>query len=197
MSSDEFVDLVDEKDHVVGLASRRECHGNPKLIHRAVHVLLLNGQQQLLLQKRSSQKDIQPGKWDSSVGGHLELGEDYRTAALREMYEELGVKDIPLTKLYRSKIRNLIEAENILTFMASYEGPINFAVDEIEGVRFWTGAEIDAALGSGCFTPNFEDEWQMFNRWLQRYQSEKGKFGLCSGDSFPDLFCSLTSDQLD
>ena len=194
MNSGDLVDLVNDIDQLVGQALRSECHGNPALIHRAVHVLLFNDQQQLLLQKRSATKDIQPGKWDTSVGGHLDPGESYHAAAVREMYEELGVEGVPLTQLYPSKIRNRIESENIMTFMTIYSGPIVFAADEIDEVRFWTAEEIAAALGSGCFTPNFEEEWQLFNAWLRRYQAEPEERAFCAGDSFPDLFCSLAED---
>jgi len=76
-----------------------KCHGNPALVHRAVHVLVVNAAGELLLQKRSARKDIQPGKWDTSVGGHLEPGESYFAAALREMREELGLSGLPLTFL--------------------------------------------------------------------------------------------------
>ncbi len=197
MSSNDLVDLVDDSDRVIGVARRYECHGNPGLIHRAVHVLVFNDRQQLLLQKRATNKDIQPGKWDTSVGGHIDPGESYRAAAVREMFEELCVQGVPLTQLYRSKIRNQIESENILTFMAIYSGPIVFAPDEIDEVRFWSATEIETALGSGCFTPNFEEEWQLFNAWLKRYQGAPQEQAFCAGDSYPDLFRSLAEDFSD
>lgn len=187
MVLEEYVDLVDEDDLVVGQALRSECHGNPALIHRAVHVLLFNDSQQLLLQKRSADKDIQPGKWDTSVGGHLDPGEGYLAAARREMHEELGVAGVPLTELYHSKIRNKIESENILTYLTIYNGEIVFAEDEIDEVCFWSPEEIESALGSGCFTPNFEEEWRMFREWTRKYSADNGERGLCAGDSFPDL----------
>lgn len=193
-AQEELYDLVDDEDRVIGQAFRRDCHGNPELIHRAVHVLLFNDRQQLLLQKRSVKKDIQPGKWDTSVGGHLDLGENYRAAAMREMGEELGVFDIPLTELYRSKIRNQVESENIQTYLTIYNGPVRFSEEEIDEVRFWSRQEIEEALGSGCFTPNFEEEWQLFNLWLRRYLAESGERAFCGGDSFSDLFQALQGE---
>lgn len=164
-TEEEFFEVVDEHDRVIGLAPRRSCHGDPSLVHRVAHVLIFDGRDRLLLQKRSRSKDIQPGRWDTSVGGHLDPGEDYRAAAVREMEEELGISSLPLRYLYRSQIRNEIESENVATYLARYDGAIHFDRAEIDEVRFWSAAEIEAALGSGVFTPNFEEEWGMFCRW--------------------------------
>lgn len=163
----EYFEIVDEQDRVIGRALRSECHGNPALVHRVAHVLVFNRDGWLLLQKRSMAKDIQPGRWDTSVGGHLDPGESYPGAACREMREELGIEGVPLTYLYASKIRNEIESENVATYFARHDGEVRFAVDEIDEVRFWRTDEIEAALGSGVFTPNFEEEWGMWCRWKQ------------------------------
>lgn len=158
----EFFDIVDEDDRVVGQALRSECHGNPALIHRVAHVLVFDGAGRLLLQKRAATKDVQPGKWDTSVGGHLDPGEDYLSAARREMFEELGISGAPLTFLRHSRIRNHCESENVATFLACHDGPFEFSRTEIEEIRFWNCDEIAAALGTGVFTPNFEEEWAMW-----------------------------------
>jgi isopentenyldiphosphate isomerase len=191
----EIFDIVDEQDRVIGQAARSACHGNPALVHRVAHVLVFNTCGQLLLQRRSRHKDIQPGRWDTSVGGHLDPGESYLQAARREMAEELGVSGVPLTFLYYSRIRNEIESENVATYLALYDGEITYPGEEIEEVRHWSAAEIEAALGSDLFTPNFEQEWRLFQIWNQRYPAA-GDHGLafCAGDTFPDLFASLDQD---
>ena len=74
----EYFDVVTEEGQVVGKASREECHGDPSLIHRAVHVIICNSRGDILLQKRSPAKKIQPGKWDTSVGGHVISGNALR-----------------------------------------------------------------------------------------------------------------------
>ncbi|NLC71740.1 MAG: NUDIX domain-containing protein [Desulfuromonadaceae bacterium] len=165
---DEVFEVVDEQDRVIGRATRRQCHGDPSLIHRVAHVLVFNRQGNLLLQKRSRGKDIQPGRWDTSVGGHLAPGEDYLRAALRETWEELGIEEPILTFLYHFRIRNDVEAENVGTFMTCHEGPFSFDAEEIEEVRFWTAGEIAATIGKGIFTPNFEEEWRLFRRREER-----------------------------
>ena len=186
--SSEIFDIVDENDNVIGQAPRSECHGNPSLIHRVAHVMVFNSAGQLLLQKRAENKDIQPGKWDTSVGGHLDPGEEYRLAAVREMSEELGIENVPLTHLYNSQIRNDIESENVATYMAIFDAEVFFDPREISEVKFWSADEIDQNLGSGLFTPNFEQEWQMYLDWQRRYPTDaRESHAFCAGDTFPDL----------
>lgn len=170
-SPEELFDIVDAEDKVIGQAPRSRCHGDPTLVHRVAHVLVFDRAGRLLLQKRSGTKDVQPGKWDTSVGGHLDPGEDYLSAAVREMREELGVSDIPLTFLYRYPLRNEVESENVATYLACHAGPFAFCPREIDAVRFWTPEEIAGAFGRGILTPNFEEEWGYWLMWCRRYQS--------------------------
>ncbi|BCR04794.1 NUDIX hydrolase [Desulfuromonas versatilis] len=189
---EDIFEIVDEEDRVIGRAPRSRCHGDPSLVHRVAHVLVFNRSGSLLLQKRSLTKDVQPGRWDTSVGGHLDPGESYLQAARREMTEELGIEGVALTFLYYSKVRNDFESENVATYLALFEGPIRHAASEIDEVRFWSADEIAADLGTGMFTPNFEQEWAMFLEWSQRYPARKGSgLGLCAGERFPDLFREL------
>src|ERR1700686_4931160 len=87
---EEMIEIVDTEGSTIGIRRRSEVHGNPSLLHKVVHVLVFNDAGNLLLQKRSMNKDVAPGKWDTSVGGHVSPSEDLKTAALREMKEELG-----------------------------------------------------------------------------------------------------------
>jgi isopentenyl-diphosphate delta-isomerase type 1 len=164
----EYFEIVNEKGDVIGKAPRSECHGNPALVHRAVHVLVFNKKGELLLQLRSRDKDIQPGKWDTSVGGHLGVGESYEQAALREMAEELGIEPPELKYLYDYPLRNEIESENIRSFLAVHDGPFTHQASEIEEIRFWTLEEIGSTLGKGVFTPNFETEFSMYSNWKRK-----------------------------
>lgn len=160
--ADEMLTRVTDADEVLGPVARRLVHGNPALIHRSVHVLVLGPDGRLLLQKRSLSKDTQPGKWDTSVGGHVGFGQTYSEAARREASEELGLAlDSPVF-LYPSRIRNSVESENIHTFLQVSPGPFRAEPGEIDELRFWSRAEIEAALGTGVFTPNFEEEFALF-----------------------------------
>ncbi len=165
--SQEWFDLVDLEGSRVGRALRSECHGNPELLHQAVHVLVKNAKGELFLQKRSMEKDVQPGKWDMSVGGHVDEGEEPSEAAVRELSEELGVTDHLPVYHYHYIWESDIEREYIRTFSVEDEGPFSLQPEEIEEGRFWTCEEIDAALGTGMFTPNFEFEWPQSRLLLQ------------------------------
>lgn len=157
--SSERFEIVDDEGRVIGTAWRRECHGNPALVHRTAHVVVRSADGRVLLQKRSATKDIQPGRWDTAVGGHLHLGEAYEQAARREMAEEIGIDGrLPLTHLFDTRIRNPVESEHVRVFGLTHDGPFVPQADEIDELRFWTVAEVDQALGDGVFTPNLEAE---------------------------------------
>jgi len=189
---EELFDIVDDDDEVIGRAPRSECHGNPALVHRAVHVLIFNSAGELLLQKRATDKDIQPGRWDTSVGGHLKVGESYSAAAYREMHEELGLSGLPLIYLYRSRIRNPVESENVRTYLAVSNAEVIYDPDEISSVRFWTHDEVELSLGKGVLTPNFEDEWAMVQDFARHYQAGRSnRIDLRAGYSFPILWQRL------
>lgn len=94
---DELFVVVDKKDRIIGYRTRYECHHNKNLIHRAIGVVVFNKKGQILMQKRSRFKDLNPGLFTISASGHVTKGQTYYRAAQRELEEELGIK-IPLTR---------------------------------------------------------------------------------------------------
>ena len=96
----ELLDILDSKGEIIGKATRDECHNGSFLLHSVVHVFVFNDSGQLLLQKRSKNKEIQPGKWDTSVGGHISSDETLLQALERETEEELGIRNVSFEKLY-------------------------------------------------------------------------------------------------
>jgi len=163
--NDEYFDIIDKSGNIIGKATREECHTNRSLAHRTVHVLVFNSGGRLFLQKRSMDKDIQPGKWDTSVGGHLNLGETFDQAVRREMREELGIS-APVKHIYDYWWRSEVETEYVRGYICTYDGAINFDTNEIEHGRFWDSEEIEEKIGTGIFTPNFEREYQKYLQWL-------------------------------
>ena len=139
--SDEYFDIVDDlSGQIVGRATRRQCHGNPALLHRSVRIIVYHPDgNAMLLQKRSMRKDLYPGRWDMAVGGHVDSGETPDQAAVREMGEELGIPpDVPLKKLFQLKVRNEIESENVQEYSAVFGGPFRIQKSELDEIRFFT-----------------------------------------------------------
>ena len=162
---DEILEVVDRDGNVRGLAKRSDIHGDPSLIHRVIHILVFDKKGRLLLQKRSMNKDVAPGKWDTSVGGHVNPGEDIPEAAMRELKEELGVADCALNYLYSYLFSNHIESELVSTFSCEYNGKFLFNEDEIEEIAFWDLESIHENLGKGVFSAHFEKE---ISRYLKK-----------------------------
>ena len=150
--------LVDEAGHVIGKATRGECHGGSKLLHPVVHLHVFDADGRLYLQQRPLWKDIQPGKWDTAVGGHVDYGEDIADALQREAREELGIEAFTPEFLLRYVFESERERELIHVYRTVYRGDIR-PTAELDGGRFWTIGEIREAIGKGVLTPNFEQEF--------------------------------------
>jgi isopentenyldiphosphate isomerase len=170
-SGEEMLPLVDEEGRVVGSAPRSECHKGPGKLHPVVHLHIADGKGGFYLQKRSASKEIQPGKWDCAVGGHVSAGEDLETALARELREELGVTSLALEAsaakpepVLRYRWDTEVESELVFTFALRYAGPFAPDGDEVEEGRFWSFDEIKANIGKGVFTPNLEHELALFER---------------------------------
>lgn len=158
--SQEYFPLVNEEGKTIGKATRKECHSGSKMLHPVVHLHIFNDNGDLYLQKRSMRKDIQPGKWDTAVGGHIDYGESVEEALRREVREELGVTDFSPIKITSYIFESAIEKELVNTFRTVYNGPFNPDTEELDGGRFWAIDEILESIGKGIFTPNFENEFQ-------------------------------------
>ena len=157
-NSAELLPLVDEDGNVIGSATRGECHDGSKLLHAVVHLHLFDSEGRLYLQQRPMWKEIQPGKWDTAVGGHVDWGEDIDTALHREVREELGISCIEPQFLMRYVFESEREKELIYVYKAVYDGEV-CPSDELDGGRFWTLQEIREAIGRQMLTPNFEQEF--------------------------------------
>lgn len=158
--SQEYFPLVNEEGKTIGKATRKECHSGSKMLHPVVHLHIFNDNGDLYLQKRSMRKDIQPGKWDTAVGGHIDYGESVEEALRREVREELGVTDFSPIKITSYIFESAIEKELVNTFRTVYNGPFKPDPEELDGGRFWAIDEILESIGKGIFTPNFENEFQ-------------------------------------
>ncbi len=158
-NNEEMFPIVDEDGHITGAATRGECHNGSHLLHPVVHLHVFNSKGELYLQKRPEWKDIQPGKWDTAVGGHIDLGESVEIALQREVREELGIIDFIPEKLCQYVFKSDRESELVFSYKTVYDGEI-IPSDELDGGRFWAKEEIHANIGKDVFTPNFENEYR-------------------------------------
>lgn len=158
----EIFDVVDENDEVTGQATRDDVHAQG-LLHRAVHVFAINARGELLLQRRSRLKDVHPGVWDSSVAGHLDSGEGYRDAAIREMDEEMGISGVEPEEVGRISPCEATGWEHVALYMVRWAGKPRFPCSEIDAT-LWLGAdEVDQWIQSRPedFASGFLECWRL------------------------------------
>ncbi len=158
---EEWLPIVNEKGVIIGKAPRSVCHRGEKLLHPVIHLHVLNAQKHVYLQKRPMNKLVQPGKWDTAVGGHISVGESLETALKREAWEEIGLKEFSARLVKTYKWETEIEAELVYSFVSYDFKSIHLHSDEVEEGRFWTTKQIENNMGKGVFTPNFEYEYQL------------------------------------
>jgi isopentenyldiphosphate isomerase len=165
---DEWFPIIDNDGNEISRAHRSVCHdGKSKLLHPVVHMHLFNSKGELFLQKRSLTKDLLPGYWDTSVGGHISPGESANEALKRETLEELGLKEFTYKFLKKYIWESPREKELVYSFKGSSENHPNINLEEIEEGRFWTFKDIEKNLGKNVFTPNFEYEYNLLNPILK------------------------------
>ena len=161
-NNEEIFPIVDDSGKVLGKATRGECHNGSRLLHPVVHLHVFNSLGEVYLQRRPDWKDIQPGKWDTAVGGHLDYGETPEEALRREVREELGITRFIPKRIGQYVFDSKRERELVYVNSAIYNGEIHPSQEELDGGRFWTMDEIRDAIGKGLLTPNFESEFQRF-----------------------------------
>lgn len=145
--STEVVDVVDEFDQVIGNAPRTEVYAEG-LGHRIVHVLLFNSEGKLGLQLRSESAHYLPGHWSSAAGGHVQTGEDYLSAAVRECGEELGV-NLPIEEIKKYVYTDQKLCKHTVLFKTVYDGPFQTNPAEVQGIEFFSLKEIDDMIAGG------------------------------------------------
>ncbi len=134
---DELFIVVDKNDKIIGYYTRYKCHHDKQLIHRAIGVVIFNDKGEVLLQKRSKHKDLDPRLYTISASGHVGKGETYKQAAQRELQEELGIQP-PLTKKRRYLAGTEYETEMDCLFISKHNGPFYPNKHEIDEVKFVT-----------------------------------------------------------
>ena len=140
-SPDEIFDVCDTEDRVIGQARRADVHAN-NLLHRAVHVWVMRSNGQLVAQRRSASKDQYPNALTSSASGHLDAGEDYRTAAIRELGEELGLTGVELEFAVKLAASPETAYEHTVLYTLTTDAPLTPNAGEVAGLEMYSKDEL-------------------------------------------------------
>jgi isopentenyl-diphosphate delta-isomerase len=138
------INVVDDNGKIIGEETREVIHRDG-LLHREIHVWFYTPNKEIIFQHRAKDKDTYPDKLDATVGGHVEIGDDYIEAAVREVEEETGIRventDLKLGLIVKRKsfdkdtgrINNAIKAE----FSYCYNGLVSsLKVEEGKAIGF-------------------------------------------------------------
>ena len=162
-AGDETITIVDADNNVVGSAIRREMRARG-LPHRASYILVFNSKGELFVQKRTMSKDIYPGYYDVATGGVVLADESYDLSAERELAEELGARNTPLTPQFdfrHEDDRNLVWGR---LYTCQYDGEIVLQEEEVESGSFFSIDKVLELIKKEPFTP---DGLYVFKRYLK------------------------------
>ena len=172
--NEEWFDVVDDRDRVIGRELRAEVHRRG-LLHRAVHVLVFDREGRVFLQKRSMRKDTWPGAWDSSASGHVDSGEDYDACAVRELREELGwTPQRAPERILRIEACRETGQEFVWVYRCAGEGPFALHPEEIERGEWFTPAAVDEAVAErpDTFALSFRHLWELVRVRIRNVTNE-------------------------
>ena len=163
----EWLPVVNEQGDIIGKASREECHRNPKLIYPVVRMHLINKSGQILLQKRSLKSDIEAGKWDAAVAGHIHYGEDIEKAVIRESQEEINFTPTFLDLLEKRIFKAATSTALMFIFITQTEDKITANPKEVEEVRFFTYEQMTKLKKQGLTSLGLDQEMDILRGILK------------------------------
>ena len=165
-AADEIVVIVNEHNHVVGAAPRREMRAK-RLPHRSTYILVFNSQGELYVQKRTLIKDVFPGYFDVAAGGVVLAGETYEQGAERQLEEEMGIHGIPLHRLFDFYFEDDRTRLWGCAFSCVYDGMVVLQEEEVESGAFVPVSDILRRAETEPFTP---DGMYVLRRYLERQE---------------------------
>lgn len=152
-SADEVVIIVDEANNEVGAVPRQEMRAG-RLPHRATYILVFNSNGEIYVQKRTRTKDVFPGYYDVAAGGVVLAGESYEEGAVRELAEELGIRETPLVTLFDFFYENEYIRLWGRAFSCVHVGNLVLQEEEIESGSFMNVDEVLRLAETEPFTPD-------------------------------------------
>jgi len=178
--AEEYLEVVDADERVIGLAPRSEIHRRG-LMHRSAHVLLMNRRGEVFLQQRAESKDECPGLWDSAAAGHVDPGESYAQCAERELAEELGVTVAgELQYLGVLPASRETAFEHSAVFLYRHDGPLRLDPVEVAGGAWLDPAALQRRVEAddATLTPTLRVIWRAFAGACCEAQGSGGSPGM-------------------
>ncbi len=164
---EEIFDVVDPHDQVIGQASRADVHRD-NLLHRSVHAIMINDEGEIFLQHRAPHRDNNPNLWDSSVAGHLQTGENYDEAMIRETMEEISVRlEMPPQKLFKLNASKITDYEFCWIYRIVHNGPFEIDTHEAVEGRWFNRQDLDQWIKESPhqLTSAFQLIWKKYKEW--------------------------------
>lgn len=155
---EEYIDIVNEKDEIIGVEERKIVNKSGMKNFRTVNIFLVNSKGEILIQHRSDNRRLFPGMWDFSAAGHIKTGEDYKEAAIRETKEELGV-DVELKEVaYLNPYKHGISSFKKI-YVAHYDGKFIYDTYGIASIFYKKPEEIKQFLEQedNKFLPDYKE----------------------------------------
>jgi len=166
--------LVDESDEALGFKSKSECHEGNGTLHRAFSVFIFNPSGQLLIQKRSSNKELWDLHWSNSCCSHPKKNEQMELAVRRRLKEELGI-ECPVHYLYKftyhATYKDLgSEHELCHVYVGLFDGEIKANPEEIDDWKFIKPDDLQERIRNSKedYTPWMKIEWEMLTASYKR-----------------------------
>jgi isopentenyl-diphosphate delta-isomerase type 1 len=179
MNNPEFLDVLDDEGNPLSFVKTRDLVHHDGDWHRTVHVWIINPHHELILQKRSHEKESYPNLWDVSCAGHIAAGQTSIAAAIREVREELGMAIQKKDLVYLFTIKShfpqhegaFIDNEINDVFLVEKDlslSEIHLQKEEVSGIKWISIDNLKEALKSKPwdFAPHKEEYEKLFANTL-------------------------------
>ena len=163
----EYFDVVNSEDQVIDCKTRAEVHRD-NLLHRSVHAIVMNDNNEVFLQLRAPHRDNNPNLWDSSVAGHLQSGETYDQAMVREVQEEIGIQlNSTPQRLFKLQASAQTDYEFCWIYRFVHNGPFEIDTHEAVEGRWFHTTELDRWIEHSPqdLTSAFRLIWQKYKEF--------------------------------
>jgi len=174
-SQEDMLILVDSSDNEIGFLSKSECHMGAGQLHRAFSVFIFNSSGEVLIQRRSPQKELWGLHWSNSCCSHPRKNENIESAVNRRLAEELTIQ-CPIHFLYKFTYQENFgnvgsEHELCYVYVGLFDGEIKADPNEVAEYKFLSPQKLDREIktSSENFTPWMQMEW---NTILDSYTSD-------------------------